>query len=529
MKLAYGLLPLGLVACSSSTSNIEKPNVLLLMVDDLNDWIGVMEGYPAPITPNLDALMSRGTLFTNAHAAQPVSNASRNALMSGLHPSSTGWYLDTKVMRETYDKVMHGNKMMPQYFKDNGYNTYAVGKIFHDGVTDYPDRKDDFWTEYAPSFWGSQITERMRETAYGYRGYMFYPFTSDGGQLVQAYGVDTVLNYYKEHNRFYSLCGGPLDEIDIPEKGMFDEQIAAWAVDKLETMSDDPFMLAVGFIRPHVPYTAPRKYFDMYDFDKITMPEIPDNEFEDIPLFGKAIAFGSSPDGDWESVHRREGIDKELVHAYLACVTFMDEQIGKVMKALEESGKADETIIVLCSDHGQHLGEKRHYRKQALWEESTRVPLMFCLPKAMGGKAEKYAHPASLLDIYPTLVELCGLPHNEYLQGRSLCDVLENPNEVETPPVLITWKYHNFAVRSKEWRYIQYRDGSEELYNHEVDPGEYTNLAGDPQYASVILHHQQVLPDSIALPAGTTEFKGDAYEARIKTWTKNDSIPMWLR
>ncbi len=513
---------------------LEKPNVLFLIVDDLNDWIGVMEGHPQAITPNIDALIERGVFFTNAHCAQPVSTASRNAMLSGKHPSNTGWYSDTKAMVETYDQVMEGSSMMPQYFKDNGYNTYAVGKVFHNGICDYSKRKNDNWTGYAPSFW-SKMEPQIRANANGYRGYMFYPFTKDGGQLLQAYveayGADTI-EYYKQHNRFYSLCGGPLDEEDIPKDGMYDEQIAQWAVNKIEDLakspSDDPFMLAVGFIRPHVPYTAPRRYFEMYDYDKITMPETPEDDMSDIPMFGKAIAYGSSPAGDWFDVHRKEGVDRELVHAYLASTTFMDEQLGKVMTALDASGMGDNTIIVFCTDHGQHLGEKRHYRKQALWEESTRVPMLICLPNGYGEKDVFYDHPVNLLDLYPTLVSLCGLPENNHLDGQNLTPILWNRKSMVTEPTVISWKYGNFAVRSDNWRYIQYRDGSEELYDHRVDPGEFKNLALDPKYKSVIEDHKRYVPKNPVIPAGSTEFTGDSYEASIAKWEK-EGVPEWLQ
>ncbi len=303
--LTYGTIALLGASCSSAQGQLDKPNVLFVMVDDLNDWIGVMGGHSQAITPNIDALVERGVFFTNAHCSQPVSTASRNSLLSGKHPANSGWYVDTKTMNTTYDEVMEGSAMMPQYFKDNGYETYAVGKIFHNGICDYSERKDDIWSEYAPSFWSKKMEGHIVEAAYGYRGYMFYPFPKDGGQLVQNYiqdfGIDTI-NYYRSTNRFYSLCGGALDTEDIPKEGMYDEQIASWAVDKigeLATSKDaDPFMLAVGFIRPHVPYTAPRRYFDMYDIDQITMPEIPEDDMSDIPIFGKAIAYGSSPAGD---------------------------------------------------------------------------------------------------------------------------------------------------------------------------------------------------------------------------------------
>ncbi len=531
--LACCTLALSSVSCSSSTKPLEQPNVLFIMVDDLNDWVAVMGGHTAAITPNMDALVERGLFFTNAHCSQPVSTASRNSLLSGKHPVNSGWYVDTKSMDESYEQVMQGSSMLPQYFKDNGYQTYAVGKIFHNGICDYAGRKDDMWSHYAPTFWG-KIEDHIRDAAKGYRGYMFYPFTPDGGQLyqtyLQEYGADT-MEYYRQHNRFYSLCGGPLDQEDIPAEGMYDEQIASWAADQIAQIatdkSEEPFFMAVGFIRPHVPYTAPRRYFEMYDVSKITLPEIPEDDMHDIPLFGKAIAYGSAPMGDWYDVNRREGVDRELVHAYLASTTFMDEQLGRVVAALDKSGAAENTIIVLCSDHGQHLGEKRHYRKQALWEESTRVPMLICLPKGYGKEGSQYHHPVSLLDLYPTLVSLCSLPENQHLDGQDLSPLMWDTKSMVTPPTLISWKYGNFAVRSDDFRYIQYRDGSEELYDHRCDPGEFHNLALDKSYELIKEEHKKYIPLNAALPAGKSEFTGDAYEALLKKWAV-EGLPAWL-
>ena len=188
-----------LYSCSGNTSKQDSnqdPNVLFIAVDDLNDWIGTMEGYPQAITPNLDRLAEQGVLFTNAHASQAVCTASRNSLMSGLHPVTTGWYGSTTDMRNTYDDVMKDNKMLPEYFRNHGYKTMSVGKIFHSGESDYPDKKDLFWDEYAPHFWNN-MDSVIKENGYGYRGYMFYPFPKNGGQLVQIYGEDTIQNHYR--------------------------------------------------------------------------------------------------------------------------------------------------------------------------------------------------------------------------------------------------------------------------------------------------------------------------------------------
>jgi arylsulfatase A-like enzyme len=511
-----------LLSCSSD----KNPNVLFIAVDDLNDWVGPLDGYSKAITPNLDKMVDRGVLFTNAHCSQPVCTASRNSLMSGLHPVTTGWYGSTADMKKTYDSVMKGNKMLPEYFRDNGYKTMSVGKIFHSGESDYSEKKDLFWDEYAPHFWNN-MDSTIKENGFGYRGHMFYPFPKNGGQLVQIYGEDTIQNHYRPINRFYSLCGGPLDKEDIPEEGMYDEQVADWAVNQINSKHEKPFFLAVGFIRPHVPYSAPRKYFDMYDTDGLISPDIPDNEMSDIPMMGKAIAYGYTPKGGWADVAAKPGFLKELIHSYLACVTFADDQIGKVLSALDQSSYADNTVVMLWSDHGQHLGEKRHFRKQALWEESTRVPLLISYP-GMKSEGKRSSSPVSLLDLYPTLTALCGLPENSVNEGNSLLPILDNPNIDWPHYVLSVWKYKNHAVRSENYRYIHYRDGTEELYDHRTDPGEHRNLAGDAEYAEVIKDHKRFLPENDALPAGTNEWTNDKYETIIENWRK-EGIPTWLK
>ena len=516
-----------LFSCSSRSGKLpsdQYPNVLFIAVDDLNDWVGEMGGHPQAITPSLDMLLEQGISFTNAHASQAVCTASRNSLMSGLHPVNTGWYGSTEAMQLTYETVMQENKMLPEYFRDNGYKTMSDGKIFHNGESDYPDRTDQFWDEYAPHFWDN-MDSAIRENGYGYRGPMFYPFPKKGGQLVQIYGEDTVQNHYRAINRFYSLCGGPLDKQDIPDEGMYDEQIADWAVDQLKIKHQKPFFLAVGFLRPHVPYTAPRRYFEMYDTAELRVPEIPGDEMSDIPIMGKAIAYGNTPKGGWGDVSAQPGFLKELVHSYLACVTFTDDQIGKVLAALEDSPYSDNTIVVLWSDHGQHLGEKRHFRKQALWEESTRVPLVFSYPGWI--KPGVCNEPVSLLDLYPTLVDLGGLPVNTKLDGRSLVPLIEDPSIKWEYPVVSVWKYRNYSIRSKHWRYIRYRDGTEELYDHRKDPEEHFNLAMQSEYDLVKAEHIKWLPTTHALPAGTTEWTGDKYDERIKNWHQ-EGIPDWL-
>ncbi|MGI9242615.1 MAG: sulfatase-like hydrolase/transferase, partial [Verrucomicrobiales bacterium] len=218
---------------------------------------------------------------------------------------------------------------------------------------------------------------------------------------------------------------------------------------------------------------------------------------------------------------------QEMVHAYLACVSFVDAQIGKVITALEESGQAHNTIIVLWSDHGQHLGEKKKWRKQSLWEEATRVPLFFKIPQ-MNTAGRTCDETVSLLDIYPTLLNACQLPDAPKLDGQSLVPLIKNPDAERSEPVLMSWYYGNHAVRSKDWRYIQYRDGTEELYRHPLDAGEHQNLAGDPDSAQTIAELRKWIPTAPALPPGATEWEGDKLDQLVDEW-KTSQVPDWLK
>lgn len=513
-----------LVLCSSFASDVcfgqkqqPKKNVLFISIDDLNDWEGALGGNSQAITPNMDKLFSSGVLFANAHASQAVCTASRNSLLSGIHPSSSGWYAGTRDMRKTYDEVMKDHVMLPQYFRENGYKTMAAGKVFHSGVSDYKDKTDLFWDETAPYY---RVPEKLKERGDGYGGSHFYPFPKEGSQILNHYGPD--------FRNGHSLCYGALDPEDIPGGKMYDEEIAEWAVDQLESEHDKPFFMAVGFVRPHVPFTAPRKYFDLYNFDDIKLPEMPEDEMSDVPNLGKAMAYGTIQTGDhYAVVNLSDTYWKELIYGYLACVSFVDDQVGKVIEALDNSKYADNTIVVLWSDHGQHLGEKKTWRKQDLWEEATRVPLFFKAP-GVTSAGQKSQQAVSLLDIYPTLVELCETPSVSRLEGESLVPMLSNTALERARPVLTTWRYKNHAVRSNDWRYIRYRDGSEELYDHQKDPGEHNNLASDPSYADVIAAHKKWLPENDALPAGQAEWKPDNLDKRVEGWLANDDLPDWL-
>lgn len=513
-----------LILCLAFAANVcfaqersPTKNVLFISIDDLNDWEGAL-GHKQAITPNMDKLFETGVLFTNAHASQAVCTASRNSILSGVHPSSSGWYGSIADMRKSYDQVMGDHRMLPQYLKENGYKTLAAGKVFHHGVSDYRDKTDLFWDVTAP---GYKVTEELKERGDGYKGMHFYPFPKDGSQIVNHYGD----GYRSGH----SLCYGALDRDDMPGGKMFDEEIADWAVNQLEQDHEKPFFMAVGFVRPHVPYTAPKEYFDLYDLDQIEIPHVPDDEMSDIPNLGKAMAFGTIKTGDhFAVVNLSDSYWKEMVYGYLACVSFVDAQVGKVIEALESSKYADNTIVVLWSDHGQHLGEKKSWRKQDLWEEATRVPLFFRVP-GMDISSNRNAQAVSLLDLYPSVVDLCDLAEIPRLEGESLVPLIADSEVARSKPVLSTWRYKNHAVRSNDWRYIRYRDGTEELYHHPSDPGEHINLALKPEYANVIVELKQWLPENDALPAGQSEWEPDDLDQMVDDWAANGSLPEWLR
>ncbi|MFK8113674.1 MAG: sulfatase-like hydrolase/transferase [Rubripirellula sp.] len=493
-----------------------EPNVLFLAVDDLNDWIGALGGHPQARTPNLDRLISKSVVFRNAHCAAPVCSASRHALLSGLRPSTTGWYSNTSKGLKSYKKALGETVPMPTHFKNNGYKTLAAGKVFHKGTSDV--KGYEYWDEVRPRYkWPKDLLAR----GHGYQGTgggHFHPFPPDGGAIYQKYqaGVDG-----------QSLCWGALEKADIPPEGMPDEQIAAWAVDQLQRKHDKPFFLAVGFVRPHVPFTAPKEFFDLHPLDKIVMPQVPTDELDDISLWGKAMAYGTLEGGDHHNVES-VGSDywREMVRAYLACVSFVDAQAGKVLDALENSPYAKNTIVVFWSDHGQHLGEKRHWRKMALWEESTRVPLSFRLPGDING-GENCDRAVSLLDIYPTLLELCHLPNVKGLEGISLTPQLRDPEERRVVPAITTWQYNNHAARSLNFRYIRYRDGSEELYDHRKDPGEHNNLAGDPQWTSIKEKLRAHMPTKNVVPTSIQNGGTDSYGRKFER-LRDEGVPAWL-
>jgi len=432
-----------------------KPNVLFIAIDDLNDWVGCLHGHPQVKTPNIDALAASGTLFLNAHCQSPLCNSSRSSLMTGLRPSSTGIYGLAPGIRQV--EATKNRTTLPQVFRNAGYYTYTCGKIYHDGAMKRADRAGEF------EFWGPApgIGRPARPIAK----------LPPPRHPLMDWGVWPPTGKEQLHG---------------------DHRIATAAVDAIKNApAGKPFLIACGFRLPHVPCYAPQKYFDMYPLDSLKLPPVLENDRDDLPKFASFLHW-KLPEPRLSTL-KKNGEWKPLVRAYLASNSFMDAQVGRVLQALKESGRADNTMIVLWSDHGWHVGEKLMTGKNTLWDRSTRVPLMFAGAGIAKGAVCK--QPAELLDIFPTLSELCGLRAPAGLEGHSLAPQLKDASAVRKWPAITTHNQGNHGIRTTRWRYIRYADGSEELYDMQSDPNEWINLAGDSQHAAVKVRLAKWLPE----------------------------------
>jgi len=421
-----------------------KPNVLFIAVDDLNDWVKHLGGHPQTLTPHLDRLAQRGVTFFNAHCASPVCNPSRAALLSGLRASSSGVYDNSTDWR----KVIPADVVtLPLHFKNHGYFVGGAGKIYHGG---FPRAGD--WSEYQAKEGGDPK-----------------PTGNDG------------------------VGGIKFAPLKCEDKDLADYRIATWVIDQLGKKHDKPFFLACGLHKPHMPWNVPQKYYDLYPLDKIVLPKVLDTDLDDVPPTGVRMA---NPNGDHRAIVQ-SGRWKEAVQGYLAAISYTDMQVGRLLDALDKSPHKDNTIIVLWGDHGWHLGEKLHWRKFSLWEEATRAPLMFVAPGVTkpNGVCQR---TVDFMSIYPTLCELCGLPTPKQVSDPSIRKLLADPQAPWERPALTTHLRGNHALRSEQWRYIRYQDGTEELYDHAKDPQEWTNLAGDKKYAEVKANLAKWLPKTDA-------------------------------
>lgn len=447
------LLPL-LVACTGDQAPDEgparSPNVLFIAVDDLNDWIAPLGGHPQTRTPSLSRLADEGVLFTRAFTPSPSCNPARTALLTGKHPYTSGMYSNYQWWREVMPNVV----TLPRYFGDHGYWAGGAGKIFHNNQ---PDPRS--WDDYFPSLEQHMPSSPRPE--------------GEGAVNMPAF-----------QDMYTAFDWAPLD---VPDEEMGDHQSVAWAIEQLQRQHQEPFFLAVGIYRPHLPWYVPRKYFEMFPLDAIQLPQLVEDDLADVPERGVEIA---QRGGNYHEHVLAADQWRQAVQGYLASIAYADAMVGLLLDALDASPHAANTIVVLWSDHGWQLGEKEHWRKFALWENLTRVVLMFRVPEGTVGLPEgtpagaRSGRTVSLLDLYPTLVELGGLPEKPGLDGRSLVPLLRDPDTPWDRPVISTYQFSEYSVRGERFHYIRYIDGSEELYDMEADPEEWNNLADDPRYAA---------------------------------------------
>ncbi len=467
----------------------EKPNVLFIAIDDLNDWVGPLGGHPQVKTPNIDSLASRGTTFTNAHCQAPLCNPSRTSIMTGLRPTTTGVYALAPWFR-TAEKYKDHVTLF-QWFHKHGYKTLTCGKVYHDAYPPKVDRKDN-----GPEVdvWGPHGANRLPKTKF----------------------VTTPDN-------IAAMDWGPFPEKD---EDCFDYDVATWAIERLKTPPNGPFFLAVGLRHPHVPCFAPKKWFDLYPEDKLIMPVVKADDRDDLPRFASYLHWKlPEPRLKWLQENKQW---VPLVRSYLASISFVDAQIGRILDVLKESGLEEKTIVVLWSDHGWHLGEKGITGKNTLWERSTRIPLIFAGPGVSAGA--KCGRSVELLDLYPTLLELCSLPQNKQNEGLSVVPQLRDAKSPRERPAMTTHNPGNHAVRTEKWRYIRYADDSEELYDEEKDPHEWTNIAGDPKYSDIKKQLAKWMPTTSAPPLPGSAGRLLTYENCVPVWEgkpigKDDLFP----
>ena len=441
-----------------SSYSQEKYNVLFIAVDDLNDYVSLLEDYPGIKTPNLDKFSKEAITFTKAYTAAPVCNPSRSAVLTGLSPIVTGLYDNPDHFQNSQEAM--SATLLPEHFKNNGYTTMWSGKLFHTGGRDYFSRPGK---------------ERMREMWDDMKGH-------DGGYGPNAKTPNIPDSIIHPGLFDYESWEGPDD--DFPDVVNTDRTIQ-----RLKADYETPFFMALGFYRPHNPWTAPQRFFEMYPLEELQMPRVLENDLEDIPEIGKNWAKGPV---NFQEI-KKAGKWKPIVQSYLASISFMDYNLGRVLDALEKSKYKDNTIVVLWADDGFHMGEKDHFAKYALWEKTTHTLLMAKIPN--GPEGENRDQPVNLLDIYPTLMDYCDLPEvNQELSGVSLRNVIEDKHYKKEPPSITYYKKGSIGVRSFNWRYIRYFDGTEELYNHKEDPGEWKNLANNPEFRAIKKDFEKWLP-----------------------------------
>jgi len=497
MKSLTTLLLVSVLSAATTASlagEATRPNVLFLISDDMNNSQGCY-GHPLAQTPNIDRLAARGVRFELAYCQFPLCGPSRNSMLTGLYPNSTGILANQEIFRQT----IPSHQSLPQAFRLAGYFAARIGKLYHYNVPKSigTNGHDD------PGSWELELNPA---------------------------GCDRL----EEEPHIFSLVpgqfGGTLSWYASPRSDQYhtDGLLAAdaeWVLERCARQKDRPFFLAVGFYRPHTPYVSPKPYFDRYPEGQMPVVQGVKEDQADLP----APALGSFKK---EQEKLTDELRRQCVQAYFASTTFMDAQVGRVLDALKRLGLAENTIVVFTSDHGYHLGEHGLWQKMSLFEESARVPLVIAAP-GMSPEGAVAKAPVGLIDLYPTLAELCGVKAPENLQGQSLAPMLKDPgaagrgwtlSQVTRGGRKSESRFFGYALRTPRWRYTEWADGEQgrELYDHDGDPRELKNLADDPAHAETVAQLSRQLREAVK---GTFPASGETPELAERVWAPNLTDP----
>ena len=530
----------------------QKPNVLLIVCDDLNDYVETFGGHPQTQTPNIKRLIDSGVSFKQAHCTIPICAPSRASFLTGIYPHHSGFYgFDDW----TKNPVLRNSRTMMQHFRAHGYLALGTGKVMHNqGRQEWNDFGHP--SDYGPfAFNGEKDVPHPDTPA---------PFRDDFGIIDGSFGPLINLDGRNEPDsgKAYSWRTGGWNKkrdmayrSDADRDPTGDELNAQWAADKLQAFAKDPgskpFFMGVGFLRPHTPLIVPQKYFDRFPLDRIQLPVIKENDADDTfkhtvtsteddrssdrgaKIYDSLIA---SYDGD------RELALKKFIQAYLASVASIDDLIGQLLDVVDATALRKNTIVVFTSDHGWGMGQKDYLYKNSLWQESTRIPLVIRAPgESRAGHSTDL--PVSLIDLYPTLIDLCDLPNDTVtndqgrpLDGHSMRPLLTN-DTWDGPDAALTamykWarsydpKHQSYSLRSKDWRYIRYENGKEELYHTSRDAHEWLNLADSPEHTAVKKKMNQQLSDHLATSVAPTPPPATQKANRKSTSPKSDDGEAW--
>ena len=478
MKFFLPFLALALAASAA-----EKPNVLFIAIDDLNDYISPLANHPGVKTPNFDRLAARSVTFTNAHCAAPACHPSRVAVMTGVHPVTSGIYenlFGAHGPRWRHESpVLEKAVVLSQHFRDHGYRAVGGGKTFHTLQWTPGDSQND------PDAWDD------------YRGDPLDPISADWPRPEPVPDAEAGLTPGRPLGEKQYFGATPLL---VPDEETGDHRVVDWAVEQMNNGQEKPLFLAVGLFRPHIPFEVPQHWFDLHPLETVRLPETVEDDLADAHSHGRE---------SWHEWVTKNQQWPKFMQGYLASISYVDHQLGRLLDALDASPMAGNTIVVLWTDHGFHIGEKENWEKFALWTQTTRVPLFIHAP-GVSQDGERTVQPVTLTDLYPTLCELAGLPIPPQCDGTSLVTQLKRPAAATDRTSLTSFVFNgdkapSHGVSDTRYRYIRYTDGFEELYDRDSDPHEFTNVVSDPALADVKARLAEQLPTEVAPNRGAAK------------------------